>query len=107
MADFSEVRDQNEVVRGIWLKNPHEANDIYYMTMLSARIANSGAKFPGEYQAAVLAKQYRIVPNTYNASGGVFVMFGDALAPGEQAAASRPASENIGREKKKWWQFSR
>ncbi len=87
MADFSLVLDKDQVVSGIWLKNPNEANDIFFMTMLSARIANEGAKFPKEYQAAVLAKQYRIVPNTQNASGGVFVMFGDALAPGEQKVA--------------------
>ncbi|MCX5812284.1 MAG: hypothetical protein NT178_07040 [Proteobacteria bacterium] len=104
MADFSEVRDQNEVVRGIWLKNPHEANDIYFMTMLSARIANGGAKFPEEYQAAVLAKQYRIVPNTYNAVGGVFVMFGDSLAPGEKGSASRGTLDSSVT-RKKWWQF--
>src|SRR4030042_2544652 len=103
MADFSEVREQNEVVRGIWLKNPHEANNIYFMTMLSARIASEGAKFPEEYQAAVLAKQYRIVPNTYNASGGVFVMFGDALAPGEKGPASQGTLKGAALEKK-WWQ---
>lgn len=74
------------------------------MTMLSARIASEGSKFPEEYQAAVLTKQYRIVPNTFDASGGVFVMFGDALAPGEKAPVSQGTSASPA-PRKKWWQF--
>jgi hypothetical protein len=88
MADYSEVRDQNDVVRGIWLKEPAEAKDIYLLSMLAARIADEGSNIPGEFIKAILAKQYRIVPNTYNAVGGCFVMFGDALAPGEKGSTS-------------------
>lgn len=103
MADFSKVRDQNEVVYGIWLKNPDKAKDIYFMIALSGRIAiEEGPKFPDEYQAAVLAKQYRVVPNTFDASGGVFVMFGDALAPGEKAPVSQGTSGSPAPRKTSW-----
>ena len=84
MADFSAVRDQYEVVRGIWLKNPDEAKDIYFLSALVIRMCNEDAKFPQDYSLEVLSKNYRIVPNNYNNVGGCFVMFGDALAPGEQ-----------------------
>jgi len=94
VADFSRVVDQKGVVRGIWLRDPKDANDIYLLSALAARVASEGgAQFPEEYTGAVLTKQYRIVCNTYNDAGGCFVMFGDALAPGEQEPVSRVASD--------------
>lgn len=87
-GDFSLVKDQNYAIRGIWLRNPDEAHDVYFLTMLATRMTlEHGARFPREYVAAVLAKQYRVVPNTENEAGGCFVMFGGAPAPGEQGKA--------------------
>jgi len=84
MGDFSLVKDQRGVFRGIWLRNPDEANDLYFLIMLTARIADEqGQSFPEEYIASVTAKQYLVVRNTYNDDGGCFVTFGGALAPGE------------------------
>ncbi len=37
-----------------------------------------------EVVIALKARNYRTVPNTHDDRGGVFLMFGDALAPGEQ-----------------------
>ena len=83
MADFSLVKSQDGEIRGIWLANPENADQIGYLTALALRIGNEeGSQAPFE---AVLAKDYRVVPNTYDEAGGCFVMFGSTLAPGEEA----------------------
>ena len=40
MVDFSLLTDQNDVVRGIWLRNPDKANDRFFLMAIVAWIAN-------------------------------------------------------------------
>lgn len=48
------------------------------------------------YQA-IMSGDYRVVHNTFDNTGGAFLMLGSAPAPGEETTQV-PA-------KKKWWQF--
>ena len=73
MADFSEVKDNNGNVCGLWLGNPRDANDHVYLTVLMMRLG-----VPQDTCARVMGGDRRVVANTVDGRGGCFVMFGSA-----------------------------
>lgn len=76
MDDFRFVKDSGIPI-GFWIRdvgnldNPGAVEAILMMY--------GGANLLDAY----IRKQYRKAPNTYDSSGGCFVMFGSAKAPGE------------------------
>ncbi len=104
VGDYVPVRDQMGVVRGIWLKNADDAEDIGTLSMLAARLAKELPKeaFPPEYVDACANKGFRVFNNKYNKSGGCFVMFGGHPAPstagrGAQGRADVSTFKPLGR----------
>jgi hypothetical protein len=81
MADYRLVRDENNEVCGIWLRNPEQAQDRELFAMLLTK-----HNAPDNLGAAVLAGDFRIVPNTHDAQGGLFVMFGSTPTLGDSSA---------------------
>lgn len=71
MADYSLVRDANDEVCGLWLRDTAQANDQF---LICALLMQEGVSPPDTY---------RVVANTYDGAGGCFVMFGSNRAPGE------------------------
>jgi hypothetical protein len=75
--DYSFVRVRGDV-RGIWLREESSGHNRHLLISL---ILEEGLS--EQIGVAVSAGKYRIVPNTYDASGGCFVMFESWPAPGE------------------------
>ena len=78
MADYSMVKDQNDNVCGLWIRNEAEARDSKMLCMLLAKHGLAKSLL-----TAALSGDYRVVPNKVDSNGGSFVMFGSAPAPGE------------------------
>lgn len=74
MSDFSFVKDQSGRVCGLWVKDRTDAEDRAYLITLFLR---------GGLNPTALSAGHRIVPNTVDSKGGVFVMLGSTKAPGE------------------------
>lgn len=90
VGDYLPIKDQTGTVRGIWLKDPDQAEDTEYMNMLASRIAREQPKdvFPAEYTEDSAEGRYKTYANNFNHSGGCFVMFGGHPAPGGKRGAS-------------------
>ena len=73
-GNYSFVRDLHGAVVGMWLRDPAQARN---PELLLALLLKHGEP------ATLALGGSRLVPNTYDASGGTFVMFGGAKAPGE------------------------
>jgi hypothetical protein len=74
MADYSFVKDDGGGVHGIWLRDSSQAHNQVLLIMLLTKHG---------YPTLPVARGTRIVPNRFDGSGGVFVMFGSDPAPGE------------------------
>jgi len=82
------VTDRGGGPCGLWVRQASMALDRELLGMLSISL-----KLPDQCGMAIFGGNYRVVPNTHDAAGGSFVMFGDALAPGEE----RKSSDDSGR----------
>lgn len=71
MADFSDVKDKDGKVCGLWINDPKDANDPVYLAVLMMRLGVSQ-----ETCARVMAGGGQVVANTVDNKGGCFVMFG-------------------------------
>lgn len=105
MADYSWVEDQDGNIRGMWLRNPADAQK---RELLAALLAKHDQ--PSELLAKVLSGSYRVVPNTVDGAGGCFVMFGSAptglftpTKPKEARSPTKASKEHLA--PKKWWRF--
>lgn len=78
VGDYSLVKDTSGQVHGFWLASKADAENVHLLLALAFREG-----LPESTTVAVSAGDYRVVPNTYDAAGGCFIMFGSALAPGE------------------------
>jgi hypothetical protein len=74
LADYSFVRNATGAVTGIWLRDPAQARSHELLLALLLKHGEPGTLALGGA---------RVVSNTHDASGGTFVMFGGAKAPGE------------------------
>jgi hypothetical protein len=74
LADYSFVRDEKGEVSGVWLRDEAQAQN---QELLLALLLKHGVPPTG------MLGGFRVVSNTYDDSGGCFVMFGQAPAPGE------------------------
>lgn len=80
MADYSFVKRDGQIL-GLWLKDPRQANDpMVLMPMISREHMLSG-----ELMTQIIGRKYKVFPNTFNKSGGCFVMFFGTPAPGKKA----------------------
>jgi hypothetical protein len=77
MADYSFVKDNQGNVQGLWLREPTLAHD---QNNLLALLLQNG------HPVDLLARGYRIEPNTMDDAGGCFVIF-------ESAGAQRVSGE--------------
>jgi general secretion pathway protein A len=76
-AEHSLLRDKNGKVRGLWLPDSAGAKD---RRSITAFLTEHGLP------TTLLRHGYRVVPNKHDNTGGFFVMFGSARAPGEAPA---------------------
>jgi hypothetical protein len=83
MREFRLVKDQNGQVRGLWLRHQAHAQERRFIAALLVEL-----ELPKELVGAVLMRDYRVVPNTFDNREGYFVMLETALAPGEQCTKS-------------------
>jgi hypothetical protein len=81
MADFSEVKDKDGKVCGLWISDPKDANDPVYLAVLMMRLG-----VPQDACARVMAGGGRVVANTVDNKGGCFVMF-DSAPPADSPNA--------------------
>ncbi len=74
-GDYSFVKDfQTGEVHGIWLRDASKADNEDYLVALLLKHGHTPMG---------IARGLRVVPNTFDQSGGCFVMFGSDKAPGE------------------------
>lgn len=76
-GNFAKVRTTGGEIVGLWFASTAHAND---RGLVEASLFR-------EDLLHLLEAEYRVVPNTYDDSGGAFVMFGHHLAPGEPGPA--------------------
>jgi len=87
-------------IHGMWLSPQYEG---YAQNQIRLAMMIVAESMPVEIFAHIDSGSYRVVPNTVNDRGGVYVMFGTAKAPGEGTAASRKTRDG----RKRWWEFWR
>lgn len=85
-------------IHGMWLSPEYE---MYAQTKARLEMMIVSESMPVEIFAPINSGSYRVVPNTVNKRGGVYVMFGTAKAPGEGASTSRKPRDG----EKRWWEF--
>ncbi|MBN1935730.1 MAG: hypothetical protein JW934_13765 [Anaerolineae bacterium] len=86
MADYRLVTGPDGTAEGVWLRDAALAQDRLSLVFL---LTKEG--LPEDLRVAAAAGDYRVVANSYDSSGGCFVMWGSLPVPGEQAApAQRP-----------------
>ncbi len=102
MADYSMVKEKDGKVCGFWLHEPeywlqhaHGQGALKYPELKMLVIKHS---LHEDVFQAIMNGKFRIVPNTFDDKGGVFLMFDSTPAHSEKTAPD-PA--------KKWWQFRR
>jgi len=78
--DMAVIRDRDGGACGFWLRQSPTEIDRELIPFLMIRF-----NVPPDVQVNVIAGNYRVVPNTHDDAGGAFVMFGNALAPGEDS----------------------
>ena len=78
MAEFAVVRGAGKTVSGLWLAHP---SMVYKRDFLLAILKKVEAS--QEVIDLLMSGDYRMVSNTFDGRGGVFVMFGSAQAPHE------------------------
>ena len=61
MGDFSLVKDQRGVFRGIWLRNPDEANDLYFLKLPNSATSRTFA-YLMSFPSSVLSISSIIIP---------------------------------------------
>lgn len=88
MDDYSLVNDSTGDICGIWLCDSSKANNKNIVAML---LIKHGGNNLAE---SVLLGDFRIVPNSFDEKGGVFMMFGSELAPGENPADTVEPRQN-------------
>lgn len=92
MADYSFVKDPEGQILGLWIRNSElTRTPIYIITLLKkhqGRLAEIRMPISDELIKMVLSQNYRVVANGFDQQGGCFVMFGQALAPGEENKAN-------------------
>ncbi|MFB3893990.1 MAG: hypothetical protein ACE15C_18430 [Phycisphaerae bacterium] len=80
MADYSYIKSNGRIV-GLWLREPMQAKDhVVLMSMISRE-----HKLSGELMVQIIGRKYKVFPNTFNNSGGCFVMFFGTPPPGQRA----------------------
>ena len=88
MADYSFVKDASGQVVGLWLRDTEKSkNRIVILTLLmqhKGRLAELRKPISDDLVNMASSGNYRVVPNNFDHQGGCFVMFGQALAPGEK-----------------------
>ena len=77
MGDYAFVRGPGEEVLGLWLADPSTARNKMVMQMYLMKHSQT------EPMSYLTSGDFRVVPNTVDNKGGVFVMFGTTPAPGE------------------------
>jgi len=77
-GNYSFIRHKNGEVCGIWLRSKQFAQNQAFLTMLCTKHS-----LPMDIYITVQTGDYRVVPNTFDHTGGCFVMLGAELAPGE------------------------
>lgn len=88
MGDYSFVNDDRGDICGLWLRDSNLTTSKNTISML---LIKHGADNLVE---SALSGNFRIVPNSYDEQGGVFVMFGSAPAPGENFSRSGDARDD-------------
>jgi hypothetical protein len=82
MPGYTLVKDQDGKVLGLWFADRQVLES---PGLLEAVLAKD------ERTVGLIGQSRRILPNTHNNDGGIFVMFGTSLAPGEASSpSSRP-----------------
>ncbi|MFI7644173.1 WD40 repeat domain-containing protein [Nonomuraea sp. NPDC049400] len=76
-GNFARVRTSDGEIVGLWFARTGDARDRGLIEAVLFR----------EDLGHLLGAEHRVVPNTYDDSGGAFVMFGHHLAPGEPGHA--------------------
>ncbi|MFD3440252.1 hypothetical protein ACFWU3_22370 [Streptomyces sp. NPDC058685] len=76
-GDYARVLDESGAVAGLWLRNPHHARDTLMIDALLHKLDQPG----------LMGTAHRVVANTVDGKGGLFVMFGGRRAPGEPEPA--------------------
>ncbi len=94
MADYSFVKDPSGQVVGLWLRDTQlSRNTMHLVTLLKKHQGHSAeVRVPigDDLIKMVISQNYRVVPNDFDRQGGCFVMFGQALAPGEESKIRHP-----------------
>jgi hypothetical protein len=89
VADYSFVRGPDGEVVGLWIRDKKLAATRSYVVILLKKhmgaLAEVRKPITEEVLGMALSGEYREVPNTFDKKGGCFIMFGQALAPGEVA----------------------
>jgi hypothetical protein len=98
MADYSFVKGPNEAIRGLWLRDSEKVEDNKFLAKILIKHGYQGLKSefvqnednePVSLGELVLLDEHRVVPNSFDDSGGCFVMFGPILAPVEEDVNER------------------
>ena len=89
--DYSLIKDEKGEINGFWLKDPNfwlfdsdERDKKKRLTRLRTLVVKHGLS--EDVFNKIIDRKYRIISNTDNNSGGIYLMFGGALAPGEKKA---------------------
>lgn len=90
MVDYRLVTGSDGAVEGVWLRDVTLAQDRMSLIFL---LTKEG--LPEDLRVTVAAGGYRVVANTYDNSGGCFVMWGAMPVPGEQAAVTQRPAEPV------------
>lgn len=99
MANFSFVKNTNGQIHGIWIQNTeHSKNTSVLVTYISMHKEQRGDVMKPTYDQLVkiiVSKNYRVVPNNFDDSGGCFLMFDEELAPGEVKKNSQKEGQSM------------
>ena len=99
-AFYHPIRGHGGALTGMWVADPQHPN---LKERLEMFLAGEDTPPPIETFAALSEGRYRKVPNPPELGGGVFLMLGEARAPGERSDGT-PGDQ---RRSRSWWQFWR
>ena len=89
--DYSLIKNEDGEINGFWLKDPNfwlfDSNERDLKKRL-ARLRTIAIKhgLSEDIFNKIIYRKYRIISNTDNNKGGIYLMFGRTLAPGEKKA---------------------
>ena len=92
MGDYSIVNDSGGNICGIWLRDSNQASNKNIIAMLLMK-----EKGGDNLVELALSGNFRIVPNSFDEKGGVFIMFNSKPAPGEVQEQKEKPYEHEGR----------